>query len=524
MVPRRKMNVYKEYKPVRNRIAALERNDALAVIWAYCQYLQIDDFKFPQDIQVERKFLQLDIPQKWISEWELELLAKEVILNSGVIASKGRSLRKWDVLSEIINAIKNLEGRIYRAFGSEEKALVELIRIAHRQFIWQANPPNSASIIRYYKIFNRSLIDEICVERVGLTVWQIYMSGVAFMGNFLTHPTVKYPFKSDIDALPPEVLEKFLSFTSIGLADLRFKLKEDQRFSENFAYAYNSLRAYPLIRAMYRGEDSIVCPLMTLLFWRFTAGLYYELMADPRFANEFGDGFQSYVGEVITSACRSSNFQKIAECEYKVGNQTKRTVDWILADRESAFFIECKSKRLSWDAKASLSDLKPLEADVDTMAASIVQIYKTFTDYENNLYPNFPVEQGRKTFLGVVAPENWRMFGPVMLNALAASVSKRLAEANLSQELTEQHPYSVWAIEELETGLQIVNSVGIAPFIEGKLKDREMREWDWHGYMTHCFPKQFPLKRLFNKDYDEMFSKLFAAQRGAARTSPTRGN
>ena len=43
----------------------------------------------------------------------------------------------------------------------------------------------------------------------------------------------------------------------------------------------------------------LVCPMMTLLYWRFTGGLYYELIGVPEYANEFGEGFQKYVGEVV---------------------------------------------------------------------------------------------------------------------------------------------------------------------------------------------------------------------------------
>ena len=50
---------------------------------------------------------------------------------------------------------------------------MELIRVAHQQFIWQGNPPHSDSIIRYFKIFNRPAIDKICEERIGLNVWEI---------------------------------------------------------------------------------------------------------------------------------------------------------------------------------------------------------------------------------------------------------------------------------------------------------------------------------------------------------------
>src|ERR1700730_5001791 len=112
------MDVYQEYKPIRNEIALLSVEDALGVIWAYCQYLQIDHFQFPKEIEVAKLYLQLDVPQRCISEWELELLAKEVILNGSTVALKGRTLRAWKTLSELVNSLKELENRIYRQFGS----------------------------------------------------------------------------------------------------------------------------------------------------------------------------------------------------------------------------------------------------------------------------------------------------------------------------------------------------------------------------------------------------------------------
>src|ERR1700732_3006197 len=154
------MDVFQEYKPIRNKIRLLERDEALSVIWAYCQFLQTRDFKFPTQIEVELKFFQLDLPQKWVSEWTLELLTKEVLLNSGGVAKKGNALRQWKTFSTIINAIKELENDIYGALGGKN-ILIEMLRVAHRQFIWQSNIPNSGATVRYYKIFNRDRISEI---------------------------------------------------------------------------------------------------------------------------------------------------------------------------------------------------------------------------------------------------------------------------------------------------------------------------------------------------------------------------
>jgi hypothetical protein len=107
------MDVFAEYKQIRNKIALLASDDALSVIWAYCQFLQTPNFHFPPEVEVSKDFLENDFPQRWISEWELELLAKEVILNGKSVASKGHTLRKWKNMSELINAIKAFENKIY---------------------------------------------------------------------------------------------------------------------------------------------------------------------------------------------------------------------------------------------------------------------------------------------------------------------------------------------------------------------------------------------------------------------------
>jgi hypothetical protein len=199
---------------------------------------------------------------------------------------------------------------------------------------------------------------------------------------------------------------------------------------------------------------------------------------------------------------------------YTVGKAQKRTVDWIVAHEHAALFLECKAKRLSWDAKSSLEDLGPLEADIENMAAAVVQVYKTLVDHLDNAYPHLPAKDGRKIFPAVVTLENWRMFGPVMMNKLTEAVTAKLKGAGLPPHLVEQMPYSVWAIEELEVGLQIIHANGIAGFMEGKLKSTEMRQWDWHGYMTNQYPRSSPAKTLFKTDYKEMFSELYRAQEG----------
>ena len=254
----------------------------------------------PKEIEIAPIYLNANPRQSYLAEWHIELLAKEVVINCGYVASKGRTLRKWKTLADVVNALKKFEEEIYAQFGNQKNVMVELVRVVHRQLVWQTNPPNARSIIRYYKIYNRPAIDAICSETFGLTLWQLYMCGIATMGFYLSKPALVASFRSDIAALTPETFERFLSIVSLPLASQRTLLKKEQQYDERFVYAYNSLRKYPLIQMHYQGQDTMVCPLPTLLYWKFTGGLYYE---------------RSTILNSETSSVRDLRIRRLGHCE-----------------------------------------------------------------------------------------------------------------------------------------------------------------------------------------------------------------
>jgi hypothetical protein len=83
-----------------------------------------------------------------------------------------------------------------------------------------------------------------------------------------------------------------------------------------------------------------------------------------------------------------------------------------------------------------------------------------------------------------------------MFDLLVRSVKTQMDKTELSQDLIKQFPFSVWAVDELEVGLQIMQSVGIKSFMDGTLKSRSMSFWDWHGYMSNTFSNLYPFKAL----------------------------
>ena len=164
------MTIEDHYRKIRATVRQLGRRESLYVIWAYCQYLQVNNFKIPADIQVANALLNASPPQCILAEWTLEQMAREVIRYADEEPRRGRSLRQWDTLAVIANAFRDLEGEIYGQLIGGKRIRLELMRIAHRQFVWQQNRLNWKSIIRYYKLFNTPEIVGYAERATGLTV------------------------------------------------------------------------------------------------------------------------------------------------------------------------------------------------------------------------------------------------------------------------------------------------------------------------------------------------------------------
>src|ERR1700680_1111275 len=74
-------NVRSLHRPLRNKLRKFALIESLAIIHVYLQYLQFD-LPLPAYIKADPAFLGAAKREKAVFEWELEVLAKEIILNA----------------------------------------------------------------------------------------------------------------------------------------------------------------------------------------------------------------------------------------------------------------------------------------------------------------------------------------------------------------------------------------------------------------------------------------------------------
>jgi hypothetical protein len=287
------MNAYQLYKPFRNYICQFPLVDSLRVLHSFLQNSQFDQ-PISQDIELPSSALGF---AKGAHDWELELLCKEVILNAGPTGSL--SLAKWNNFSSAINKIRKLENGIYGSTpAGHRNVLHEIFRIAHRQFHWQRKPQID-ELIRHYKIFAYPPLDDVLQREVGLSARQIYLIGMALLGHFATEVSLIYPTKSDIPPVTQEQFDRFVNKLSVDMKSMREQISDSQRYDADYAYSYNPMRQYPLILTESNSQQLLLAPIPTLLFRKFTNGIYYDVVSAFGFSNAYGEAFQRYVGEVL---------------------------------------------------------------------------------------------------------------------------------------------------------------------------------------------------------------------------------
>ena len=489
------------YKYLRRQVSRCGCVDSLYVIWAYSQLLQVRNFAFPNNIEKPSTFVAGSRANFLVHEWEFETIATEVILH----AARGtKTMRDWLTLASIVQKLRNLENELY---GDDQGAdvLIEMSRIMHRQISWQQFRPQTKLAYRYYRIFSDPAVDAICQKVVGLSIDALYFQGVLAFANFASVPALEINNDTTRDT------NGFYAFAARPLAEIRELIRVAHRLDHSYAYQVGALRQFPLIKVENESRKLVLCPLPTLLFWRLTSGLYYDLIrGDADFGNALGGSFERYVGEVIARVVSSPALRYTGEARYGSRQRPKATPDWLLIEGEaSAAFIECKTKRITVAAKTAMTDLTPLQEDLGKLADAVVQLYERVTDYAAGAFPNLPYLPARKVYPIVVTLEEWYLFGERVMALLREAVVTRMRGANVDLGWLDRAPYSVMSAAELEDALQVVNAVGVSTCFEGKMSDQGMRLWPFGNYLRHQFPTEWKARKLiFPDESNAMFGRL----------------
>jgi hypothetical protein len=475
-------SIYQEYKPFRNYLRQFALIPSLEELWGYSQHI-IEGRPLAAELAVGRPLATATSMSDQIYPWDLDLLAKEVVLNAQNTAR--RSFRNWNDLITAINHIRRLEENVAVESG-QENIFYELYRITHRQFPWQTKMRPDV-VIRAYKIFGQSTVDEIVVRELGMSTRQYIQVGLALLGHFMRSPGFSTRQEYAFLDISREATDAYFDRLTCPIGSLRAETARRQSYDRDWPYTWNPLESTPLVRFDPAYPDRVLCPILRHLFRRVTSGIFYDIVKSANFDNPYGNSFQKYVGDVIKSVCQPPQFRILEEHPYIVRTETFHGIDWIVSDQTGHLFIESKTKRLTLNAK-TLSDDPALDKDLKVMAQAIVQTYRNIKDalekktwWPPDALPIYPM---------ILTLDDWFIFTPHVESMLEAHVKRLFAKEGLSEAMLNQMQYTIASSRDFEMALQIVAQVGINETMSRKTRG-EQRAWSLLPALRSEFPEQW---------------------------------
>lgn len=477
--------------------------NAFYVIWAYINYLQFDQ-PIPNDIEVHESVIKnKKSPSRGIYEWELSLLAREIITNGERNPDQAtKSFRNWNYLANTLNKLKEFENHAWPIYGDRKNILREIRRIAHRQFPWQSRP-NSSFFLRYFKIYNNPRIKNIIEGRIGLTIQQWYTVGMAFMGAALSFPKSTVSPNISIPTISKREFDIVASFISTDLNTLRLIIEKEVNYDDEFVYTLNPLEYFPLVRI----DNYYYCPVINFLAWRITSGIYFDLVDDKGFGHPFGLAFQDYLKEISTKILAPDTTKVFSEEKYYVGKKAEYSIDLILSQTDAALFVEAKTKRMRARSKSQLLSDDAMDRDLDILADDVVQAYATIEDYKKGKYSHFPYSDSTRVYPLIVTMEDWFLLGEDC-KALSEKVKHKIQGIGIPIKCTEKTPFTICSARDFEHFLQVLNSQGITEVMTNWFTPDKAGN-NFGQFLVTYYPVGKRLTDFFPGDFEKIYSRAF---------------
>lgn len=489
------INIYDLYKPLRNHLRKIDLRSLLWLIWKAQQGLNESGL-----VEV-RGGTGNHIGS--IFGWELHILAREALLHS----TDGTTQQYVDTngLIELINHLRRIaEGISERTINSGGRAMRELHPLMHQQARWQ-HPRDWDRFFRAFRIYNSENVRPMLEQTVGIRLSSIFTMALAIAGNLRN--TDEVCSNVDYTGVGVSSAERDAFFAMVGAdhSTIHGLLKSSQRYDQGWAHSWNVLEAMPLVRLRFNHLHEYQCPLPGMLLRRVTEGLFYDLAkSDFAFGNAYGRAFEGYVGDVLRAQFRDSTHCVIEEQMYEVKKNIKHGVDWIVSDSTGHIMVECKARRMRFDAKVT-ADGDSLDLSLDDLAASVVQHYRNVDDAKKGRTHWVPDDL--PVFLFIITYEDWYLFAPHVVDRLHELVRERLMEIGLAA-LMEVSPFIVTSIAEFERAGQAIAHIGIGPFCASRV-EKPYRHFGLGTYAGEAFPTvMVPYQRLFPSSDQEMLGHL----------------
>lgn len=405
------------------------------------------------------------IGQSAVYPWELETLVNELLTTPKSSPYRTFDFRHWPVVANTVNLLRTLENAEYARRSNPQRVLLELQRIASRQFPWQRGFFNRAQLYRSAYIYGGPRCSAYLMNSTGLTIPDLTLVGFALISVFHTAPSIRP--RDDLHliqafGITPHAVEQALTLIAAPLQTLRQEAAKLRDVEWETAYKPSILRRWPCALVGPRGR-SMVAPLPDLIMDRVTTGLFYDVIGGSgAVRDEFGHRFENYCVDLLGGML--SDCQFCAETSYMTPLGQVKTPDVVMcassvgATGKSlvSMAVECKAGRMGIVVR--FGEQSAGVEGYEEFAKAVVQLWRFFAHCRDGLTP-FTINE--QTCGLVLTLDDWFDGRSAMIPALLQRANELADESTHDIPVQDRRPIAFCSISDLEVSLETATEQSI---------------------------------------------------------------
>jgi len=387
--------------------------------------------------------------------WSIETLVNELLATSkpagfGVGPTRALDASRFRTLAVLHDILVKLENAEDGIFLEKYDVFNEMGRIAQRQFPWQRGIANAPHLYRSMLLYGTGSARAYFEDSVGIALSDFVKVG-AYLSSALARrsPVDREQDLSEL-GITRDVREIALSRLALPHEEARRRAAAIRKGGRHTAYSPSLLRDYPIIAFGERGER-LRAPLPDLITYRYTSGLYLDIVkGGPTVWSGIGKRFEIYVLDYLRATM--APYTVDGEAEYGSKKARYRTPD-ILISRPNGIVavIECKAKRMSFEARYSDDPVAAAALGFDELAKGMFQIWRFFAHARGGLTEELRVTSD---CIGVIVTvDSWLTMARNQAEKVV-KVAHALADAEGGIDPEDRRDIAFCQIDDVEFSLQ----------------------------------------------------------------------
>lgn len=417
-----------------------------------------------------------------IHRWELETLLIQLFLTPKQEIGYGTKLTlncaNFESMRETINRIRKLEDVEAAVYLRVHDVLMEVHRIAQRQFHWQHGYYNLPQLYRYSYIHGGGKCGEYFERTYGISIADLTLVGFALFAAHQRTPWLQQPLGMPEFEISAATVKRAMPLLALSIENARARtiafneqIAEQNGAPPPTAYLPNVLRQFPLVST---DEDltRFIAPIPEMLLMRVTSGLYYDLVpGGAPLLNDANDRFEQYCADYIKEMMPRFDVSR----SYHYGSKAAGfdSPDILIKDAGKLVVVgDCKATKLSYLAQFAESPFEAAKNQYNQIAKGVFQAWRYYSHVRRGLAD---VEIADDSYV-IIFTLDWFLYMSRQLKENVISEAKMLVEKDGQIADEDRKPVVFCAIHDLERIFAIANEDTFLSALEAT-QEEKYRGW-----------------------------------------------